>query len=278
MEEQIKKQSPGSRSSTSSYLTLDEIRRDGGTQPRAAIDLKHVKLLEEQIEDGKELEPIIVFYDGESYWLADGFHRYAAHKNQDIEAIECVIHHGTRREAVLYLVGANAEHKPALPRSREDKRRAVITLLQDPEWGKWSDHEIARYCKVDNKTVGKIRGSVTEEFLSEKRTYKTKHGTTAAMNTANINKKPTAQVLQLPDNDSVATTHEQELQHFAPKEVEYSSSNQDGLKVDSIVNQLLPQTVEVDTNDILIAFTSNIEYMSEAQLEAAVRAISTCSS
>lgn len=27
------------------YLELDEIRRDGGTQPRAAIDLKHVKLI-----------------------------------------------------------------------------------------------------------------------------------------------------------------------------------------------------------------------------------------
>ena len=29
------------------YLELNEIRRDGGTQPRAAIDLKHVKLLEQ---------------------------------------------------------------------------------------------------------------------------------------------------------------------------------------------------------------------------------------
>ncbi|MUL39542.1 ParB N-terminal domain-containing protein [Gloeocapsopsis dulcis] len=122
LQEQIKKRSSGSRSSTSSYLTLDEIRRDGGTQPRAAIDLKHVKLLEEQIEDGKELEPVVVFYDGESYWLADGFHRYATHKNQGMEAIACFIHQGMRREAVLYSVGANADHKPALPRSREDKR------------------------------------------------------------------------------------------------------------------------------------------------------------
>jgi len=273
-EAQRQRRSPGSSSSTS-YLALDEIRRDGGTQPRAAIDLKHIKLLEEQIEDGKELEPVVVFYDGESYWLADGFHRYATHKNQDKEAIACVIHQGTRREAVLYSVGANADHKPALPRSRDDKRRAVITLLQDPEWGKWSDREIARYCKVDHKTVGKIRASVTGEFPSEKRIYKTKHGTTAAMNTANINKKPTAQAPQLPDNDSVATTREQQLQHLTPEEVEYNSSNYDGRdEVNSITNQPLPQIVEVDTNDILVAFTSNIGYMSEAQLEVVVRAIS----
>ncbi|MUL39539.1 hypothetical protein [Gloeocapsopsis dulcis] len=73
------------------------------------------------------------------------------------------------------------------------------------------------------------------------------------MNTANINKKPTAQIPQLPDNDSAATTREQELQHSTPKEVEYSSSNQDGLEVNSIVNQLSPRIVEVDTNNILIA-------------------------
>jgi len=123
-----------SSTSTPSYLTLTEIRRDGGTQPRAAIDLKHVKLLEEQMEDGKELDPVTVFYDGESYWLADGFHRWHAHSNKGREVLACVIHQGSRREAVLYSVGANADHKPALPRSKEDKRRAVITLLHDPDW------------------------------------------------------------------------------------------------------------------------------------------------
>lgn len=116
-----------SSTSTPEYLALDEIRRDGGTQPRAAIDLKHVKRLEEQIEDGKELEPVIVFYDGESYWLADGFHRWHAHHNQGKEAMACNIHQGSRRDAVLYSVGANADHKPTLPRRREDKRQAVIT-------------------------------------------------------------------------------------------------------------------------------------------------------
>lgn len=172
------------------YLPLDEIRRDGGTQPRAAIDLKHVKLLVEQIEDGFELEPVIVFYDGESYWLADGFHRWHAHRNSCIDAIACEVHQGSRREAVLYSVGANADHKPALPRSREDKRRAVMTLLQDSQWREWSNYKIALACRVNEKTVRNVRASLTTEIRSEKstRTYKTKHGTVALMNTANIGK------------------------------------------------------------------------------------------
>lgn len=185
------------------YLTLDEIRRDGGTQPRAAIDLKHVKLLSEQIEDGKDLEAVIVFYDGESYWLADGFHRWHAHRNSCCDAIACVIHQGSRRDAVLYSVGANADHKPALPRSREDKRRAITTLLQDPEWGEWSDREIAIRCKVDHKTVGKIRTLLTGEFPSEKsRVYKTKHGSVASMNTANIGKISQSAQLHSSDKDA----------------------------------------------------------------------------
>ncbi|MDJ0617063.1 MAG: ParB N-terminal domain-containing protein [Calothrix sp. MO_192.B10] len=183
------------------YLTLDEIRRDGGTQPRAAIDLKHVKLLSEQMEDGFTLEAIAVFYDGESYWLADGFHRWQAHHNREEEVIACVIHQGSHRDAVLYSVGANADHKPALPRSRTDKRRAVMTLLQDPEWKEWSDREIGRQCKVSQPFVSKLRGNLTDNIFSEnsrltdnvisdntKRTYKTKHGTVAKMNTAKIGK------------------------------------------------------------------------------------------
>lgn len=172
------------------YLELDEVRRDGGTQPRAAIDLKHIKLLEQQMEDGLELEPITVFYDGTDYWLADGYHRWHAHHNQEKSAVACTIHQGSRRDAVLYSVGANAEHKPALPRNREDKRRAVMTLLQDPEWGEWSNYKIASACRVNEKTVRNIRACLTTDFRSENltRTYKTKHGSIATMDTANIGK------------------------------------------------------------------------------------------
>lgn len=190
------------------FLVLDEIRCDGGTQPRSIIILSHVKLLEDQIQDGKELDPVTVFYDGESYWLADGFHRWHAHCNQGKEAIACVIRQGSLRDAVLYSVGANADHKPALPRSREDKRRAIMTLLQDPEWGKWSDREIAQHCKVDHKTVGKIRGSLTGEFPSEKEhTYKTKHGTVAKMNITNIGRTCSATTPPYPDRVTISDDH-----------------------------------------------------------------------
>lgn len=64
-------------------------------------------------------------------------------------------------------------------RTNEDKRRAVMTLLNDEEWSKWSDNEIAKRCGVSNHLVSTVKGSVTWNSPSEDRTYTTKHGTVA---------------------------------------------------------------------------------------------------
>jgi DNA-binding transcriptional regulator YiaG len=101
----------------------------------------------------------------------------------------CEVRQGTRRDAVLFSVGANADH--GLRRTNADKRRAVEVLLRDEEWKQWNDHEIGRQCNVSHHTVAKVREElyppVTRQMPSEK-TYKTKHGTTAKMKTGNIGK------------------------------------------------------------------------------------------
>jgi hypothetical protein len=62
---------------------------------------------------------------------------------------------GTLRDAILFAAGANDRH--GLRRSREDKRRAVETLLADAEWAAWSDREIARRCAVSHPLVAAVR-------------------------------------------------------------------------------------------------------------------------
>ena len=64
-----------------------------------------------------------------------------------------------------------------------------MMLLNDDEWKNWSDREIARQCKVGHPLVGELR-NLTGISSSEKteRTYVTKHGTLATMNTTNIGK------------------------------------------------------------------------------------------
>ena len=184
-------------------LKLEQIRIDGGTQPRVAIDEQTVAEYAEYYETCVNLPPVTVFFDGTTYWLADGFHRFWASKRIECDYIQAVIHQGTQRDAILYSVGANADH--GLRRMNEDKRKAVLTLLEDKQWSKWSDSEIAKRCGVNQSTTTRIRTSLmhcisenssldafslddssSEEPSSQSRTYKTKHGTIATMNTSNI--------------------------------------------------------------------------------------------
>ncbi len=176
-------------------LSLSQICLDGGTQSRAAINATTVNEYAEDYKNGANFPPITVFYDGEIYWLADGFHREKAAKKAGLTEIAAIVKQGTRRDAVLYSVGANALH--GLRRTNADKRRAVITLLEDGEWSGWSDRKIARQCGVSHDFVNRLRKSLsfndsekndTKNNDTQTRTYITKHGTTAQMNTANIGK------------------------------------------------------------------------------------------
>lgn len=169
-------------------VQLDKVRTDGGTQPRAAIDEQVVQGYAERIEAGDAFPPIVVFYDGSDYWLADGFHRVLAYRALGRKRVAAEVHQGHRREAILYSVGANHAH--GLPRSNADKRRAVMTLLRDEEWSGWTDREIAKRCLVSQPFVTKLRppAPVTDNgYQSAPRKYVTKHGTTATMRTDRIN-------------------------------------------------------------------------------------------
>ncbi len=65
------------------------------------------------------------------------------------------IRQGSKRDAILFSVGANANH--GMRRTNEDKRKAVMTLGKDEEWALWVDAEIARCCSVSQPFVSKLR-------------------------------------------------------------------------------------------------------------------------
>ncbi|PJF39588.1 MAG: hypothetical protein CUN54_08355 [Phototrophicales bacterium] len=136
-------------------LKISTIRTDGGTQPRAHKDDETVLEYAEAMLTGQEFPPVVVFYDGEAYWLADGFHRHAAAVKAGIDTLNADVRQGSLRDAVLYSVGANATH--GLRRTNADKRRAVERLLNDDEWSRWSNREIARRCAVSEQLVRSLR-------------------------------------------------------------------------------------------------------------------------
>ncbi len=168
-----------------STINIADVRVNGGTQSRAAIDRGVVSEYADAIKGGAAFPPITVYFDGVSYWLADGFHRYEAYALAQVYDAPADIRQGTQRDAILFSVGANASH--GLRRTNDDKRRAVQTLLSDPEWAVWSNREIARQCQVDEKTVRRYREEASAEKpqITPERTV-TRSGTTYQQNTSNI--------------------------------------------------------------------------------------------
>lgn len=173
-------------------IKISDIRADDRAQPRAMFDTELVAQYAEAMANGDEFPPVIVFHDGVDYFLADGFHRYRAAASLEWNEIDATVREGTLRDAILFSCSANAAH--GWRRSNDDKRRAVLRLLNDSEWAKWSDREIARQCNVSQPFVSGLRPKpVTDSIISEPRTYTTRHGTIATMNTANIGAAPRQQ-------------------------------------------------------------------------------------
>jgi hypothetical protein len=136
-------------------LKITEIRTDGGTQARVSMNWKVVADYAALMHEGAEFPAVVVFHDKENYWLADGFHRLEAARRNGVISISAKIEPGTKRDAILYSVGANSKH--GLPPTNADKRQAIFILLTDKEWAQWSDRELARQCGVASGTVNNIR-------------------------------------------------------------------------------------------------------------------------
>ena len=181
-------------------IEIARVRTDGGTQPRVSLNQEAVAEYRDAYKAGIKMPPVTLFYDGADYWLADGFHRFFAARDAGLTEIYEDIQPGTVRDAILYSLSANSKH--GLRRTNADKRKAVQTLLDDAEWSKWSDREIAKRCAVGYDLVADIRKSHLPETIdrpqADTRTVQ-RNGTTYEQKTANIGKQKLAVPVLAPE-------------------------------------------------------------------------------
>ncbi len=149
-------------------VNLASIRLDGGTQVRLATDKGVVAEYVEAKKAGAKFPPPIVFFDGANYWPGDGHHRIECEiecaRETGLNRMLCDVREGTRRDAILFAVGANQSH--GLRRTRADKRNAVEILLRDPEW-RMSLRWIANATGVSPDTVSRIDRELSESDSCE---------------------------------------------------------------------------------------------------------------
>lgn len=168
-------------------LDYEQINLDGGTQPRAAIQLDVVLDYADAMREGAKFPPVVVFFDGLEYWLADGFHRVAAAMRvRPSQPIDAEIIQGTQSDAQWYSFSVNQTH--GLRRTNEDKARAVKAALQHPRGASQSDRDIGLHVGVTHPTVAKYRGELAASgkiFQMRPRTV-TRGDTTYRQDTTNI--------------------------------------------------------------------------------------------
>lgn len=181
-------------------VPVSRIRVDGGTQIRTSTYFDKIAEYAEAITNGIIFPPLVVFFDGDDYWLADGFHRLGAHKAVGDAVgvtdpwVLCEVVEGSQAAAIVCACGANAEH--GIARTPDDKRAAVDTMLKNPlvaldeETGEpHSDRAISRICRVHHSFVSNRRAKLTGYVASQKRAYThNKSGKSTVMKTGGINK------------------------------------------------------------------------------------------
>lgn len=201
-------------------IDANDIIVDYGVQMREGVNAEVVEeyaaIFEQHKPGWGPFPPAVVFEDANGeLLLADGFHRLAGWKTVNARGeIPATIKQGNRRDAVFFAVGANAAH--GLRRSNADKRKAVLTLLNDAEWSIWSDRQIAETAGVSHMLVGNIRrsletvssetGELVDTEKPRERQYITKHGSTSTMQLPARKARPA-----LPERTVTTERHEETM-------------------------------------------------------------------
>lgn len=134
-------------------ITLDQIDIHGGTQTRVKTNEEAIESYAEEMNHGTVFPPITLFFDGATYWLADGFHRYLAAKRIGVPAIAAEVKAGGRIDALKHALGANATN--GVYRTNADKRNAAAIALE--EWPGLANTVIADVCRVSADLVRSCR-------------------------------------------------------------------------------------------------------------------------
>ena len=140
-------------------IPVGRVRTDGKTQHRAAIKRELVQEYAELMRHGTSFPPVKVWWDGDYYWLADGFHRFAAAQALEMREICAEIHEGSVAEAQWDSYAANGSH--GLRRTGAEKVAVFRAALSHPNAKDLSNLELARHLHLPETTVRRWRKNLS---------------------------------------------------------------------------------------------------------------------
>lgn len=122
-------------------------------QTRAGTDADTIRTYAEAMDDGAQFPDVTVFTDGETYWLADGFHRVLAAKSNGKTAISADVRKGTEDDAVVF--GGTANNKQGKRPTMADVQHFLSMVWERREaifGGTPTGRNLAERCGVSRAT------------------------------------------------------------------------------------------------------------------------------
>jgi DNA-binding CsgD family transcriptional regulator len=141
-------------------FALAEVRLDGATQVRLAISEPLVVEYAARMADGATFPAVVVFYDGQAYYLADGFHRCHAAERAGRTTIAAEVRPGNQTDALWFALGANGAHGERL--TVGDRKHAIKVAIQ--AFPERSGAEIARHIGCSHQWVSDVKQELRSEL------------------------------------------------------------------------------------------------------------------
>jgi hypothetical protein len=171
-------------------IKISCIRLDERLQNRTAIDQEIVADWASLMRAGADFPLITVWWDGENYWLSDGFHRIAAAARAGRTEIRAEVRQGSFADAQWDSYGVNAAH--GIRRTRSESEAVIRRALQHPNALKLTDVLISTHLHIPRATIQYWRKKLSCQSWQDAgvRTV-TRNGTTYDLAVANLGKRGT---------------------------------------------------------------------------------------
>lgn len=95
------------------------------------------------IEPTKKSSPMKVCFDGEKYWLFDGYHRLEAMKSLGFNRCDVIVNRGNRRDALRRYIKDKLKGKNQFDQTKVF-RHCMKLMIEDPEWSGLKENELSR--------------------------------------------------------------------------------------------------------------------------------------
>jgi hypothetical protein len=168
-------------------VELELIRKDGDTQARSSLDVFTIEEYKELMKAGVRFPPVKASFDGESYWLTDGFHRVVAAELCGLAQIEAIVEPGTLDDARWRSYAANSSH--GMRRTRIDVEGVVMKALRHARSKHLSNNQLAQHLGIPESTLRRLRKKLSSPHGEDSVRIAARAGRTYYIKTAAIGKR-----------------------------------------------------------------------------------------